>query len=244
MSGVATAPQLRVAPTLRGRRAALQSRPMSEPRDTQALLRSWHEGDARALEDLVEANLAWIRERVSRRLGPKLRRREDSQDLVQETLLGLLRDGPRFLLREQAQFRALMARRIENEILRRHAFHTAGRRDLARECGVPASDSVVTLDPAIAAVTRPSEAAHAGEMRALVALALELLEPDDRRILVEREYRQRSFPEIAAELGIAEDSARMRFNRALPRLAQKLVQLRGGRLDEAIGERIAAPEAE
>lgn len=224
------------AVALRVRRHMVQSHPMSDGRDTQTLLRSWHEGDAGALEALIAENLAWLHERVRKRLGPRLRRRADSQDLVQESLLGLLRDGPRFLVADRVQFRALMARRVENAILRSLAFHGAERRDVDRERQVPSSDSVLVLDPSVRVDARPSEQAAAAEMRAFVALALELLDLDDRRVIVEREYHGRSFPEIAGELGISEDAARMRFSRALPRLASKLLQLRRGRLDEAVAE--------
>jgi RNA polymerase sigma-70 factor (ECF subfamily) len=206
---------------------------MAEP-DTGVLLQSWHAGDRAALDALVRDNLAWIHEHVRRRLGPALRKRADSQDLVQETLLGLLRDGPRFVLSDQVQFRALMVRMIENVILRQVEFHSAKRRDAAREVPPVSRDTVLPLDPAYRPVTQPSDAAAAGEMRALVALALELIEPDDRAVILAREFHGRSFGEIATEFGIGEDAARMRFSRALPRLAEKLRHLRNGSIAAAL----------
>ena len=67
----------------------------------------------------------------------------------------------------------------------------------------------------------------ASELR---ALALELLEPDDRNVILWREYEDQPFAVIAERLGMAEDAARMRFARALPKLAKKLQGLRAGEL--------------
>ena len=49
-----------------------------------------------------------------------------------------------------------------------------------------------------------------------------------------REYRGESFQEVAKRLGLSEDAARMRFNRALPKLAKKLEHLRAGRVGAAL----------
>jgi DNA-directed RNA polymerase specialized sigma24 family protein len=68
-----------------------------------------------------------------------------------------------------------------------------------------------------------------------VRLALELLDPDDRDVIVWREYDGLSFADIATRLGLGEAHARVRFQRALPKLGKKLQQLQQGRLDQALG---------
>ncbi len=68
------------------------------------------------------------------------------------------------------------------------------------------------------------------DQRAGLQLAIELLAPDDRRVILLRVWQQLEFGAIAALLGIAEDAARMRFQRALPRLAGTLEELLGGRV--------------
>jgi RNA polymerase sigma factor (sigma-70 family) len=206
-----------------------------DPRNTAELLTGCHRGDARALVALVQRDLSWVRGHVSHRLGPMLRRREDTQDVIQDTLVEILRSGPRFVVSDRDSFRALVARMVENTIRRGWEHETAGRRDLRREEEMPADETVVTLG-AGHGVTRPSEAAGHSEMRARVRLALELLDPDDRRVLVLREYRDLSFGEIAQALGTTEDAARMRFARALPRLARCMGRLQAGRLAELLDE--------
>ncbi|MBL8754430.1 MAG: sigma-70 family RNA polymerase sigma factor [Planctomycetes bacterium] len=202
--------------------------------DIAELLRRCHEGDAAAFAELVAHDGAWIGDHVHRRLGPALRARVDTQDIVQNTLLEVLRSGPRFVVDDRAQMRALLVRMVEN-VLRHQARHDRQqRRDVRREQPLaPASgDSVLQLSPPTAA--GPATQAAAGEQRDWVRLALELLEPDDRDVLVWREFEGLPFATIADRLGLAEAHARVRFQRALPKLGRKLQLLQQGRLGEAL----------
>jgi RNA polymerase sigma-70 factor (ECF subfamily) len=209
-----------------------------DPQDTAAILADCHRGDPHAIAALVQRDLAWVRGHVSQRLGLLLRRREDTQDVIQETLVQILRSGPRFIVSDRDSFRALVAKLVENTIRRAWRHQAADRRDVRREEALPADETVLHLDRS---VTRPSEAAAASEMRAWVRLALELLDPDDRAVIVLREYRDLSFGEIAQLLGTTEDVARMRFARALPRLARCMDKLRAQRIAELLDEPPAEP---
>jgi RNA polymerase sigma factor (sigma-70 family) len=128
---------------------------------------------------------------------------------------------------------------VENAILAQAHHATAGKRDVRRETpawGQGESGSVLLLDAKSASITQPGAAAERNETRDWVRLALELLEPDDRNVILWREYEEASFAEVAARLGVAEDAARMRFARALPKLAKKLKVLRAGELDKLLQE--------
>lgn len=203
---------------------------------TRDLLRRWHEGDQNALGELVAQDAQWILDHVHRRLGPLLRRRADTQDIVQHTLVEVLKTGPRFVVDDRNHLRALLARMVEN-VLRYHARHDQQqKRDVRREvpAEVPgASQSVLYLQPT-ANGPGPATQAAAAETRDWMRLALELLDPDDRDVIVWREYDELPFAEIAARQGIPEVNARMRFQRALPKLAKKLQQLQQGQLGEAL----------
>ena len=93
---------------------------------------------------------------------------------------------------------------------------------------------MLILDRYAAAVTDPGSAAVKAETRDWLRLALELLEPDDRNVILWREYEQLPFAVVAERLAMAEDAARMRFARALPKLAKKLKALRAGELGQAL----------
>jgi RNA polymerase sigma-70 factor (ECF subfamily) len=200
---------------------------------TADLLRRWHAGDRQALDLLIAQHLPWLQEHVRRRLGPLLRRRGQTQDFVQEAMVDVLRYGPRFVLSDQAQFRALLGRIVENTLRDQFEWHTAKKRAVQREDALP-SGSVVDLDSGARAVTRPWEAAERSESQEWIRLALELLEPEDRKVLLLREWHGLSFQEVGKELGMQENTARMRFQRALPKLAHKVRELRDGRLPDLV----------
>jgi RNA polymerase sigma-70 factor (ECF subfamily) len=191
---------------------------VSEPAAaTLLLLQRWHAGDDQALADLVRQELPWVRTLVERRVGELLRQRADVDDFVQQAMLEVLRYGPRFVVESVPKFRSLMARIVENVIRDRNEYFRARRRDLARERPLPA-DTVLHLDPPQDSVTRPSQAAARAEGKALVRVALELLDPADREVLLLRQWEELSFAAIGARLGIGEDAARMRFARAVGKL--------------------------
>jgi DNA-directed RNA polymerase specialized sigma24 family protein len=63
---------------------------------------------------------------------------------------------------------------------------------------------------------------------------MELLEPEDRKILALRHWDNQSFPEIGERLGIPSNTARMRNNRAIVRLTEKILVLKTGKLDQVL----------
>jgi len=198
---------------------------------TPLLLERWHRGDDQALADLVELHLPWLREHVQRRLGPFLRRHGEAEDYLQDAVLDFLRDAPRFQVRDGAQLRGLLARVVENTLRDKNDWFRAKRRDLARSATVP-SDSVLALDPALQRSTTPSRDATRNEIRDWVRLGLELLEAEERKVILAREYEDRSFVEIGAELGMTANAARMRWVRAVARLAEVMQQLKNGTLPD------------
>lgn len=205
---------------------------------TRDLLLRWHAGDLAALGELVAQEQAWITERVHQRLGAQLRARADTQDLVQHTLLEVLRAGPRFVVDDRTHLRALLARMVENSICYHARFHRQQKRDMRRDMPLPGSgDSASVLDLAPPATTPgPATAAASNDTRDWVRLALELLEPEDRNVIQWREYDGLPFAAIAERLAITEAHARVRFQRALPKLGKLLAKLRNGRLAEALAE--------
>ncbi|MEZ5967134.1 MAG: sigma-70 family RNA polymerase sigma factor [Planctomycetota bacterium] len=186
--------------------------------NTIALLRRWHGGDREALDELVRRNIDWISRRVQQSLGPELRARFETQDLVQDVMLEVLECGPRFDVDSEQLFRALLARIVTNDICDRHRWVHRQRRARARE-RARLSDTVLKLDPPVDSVTRPSQVLHRDERRAWVRLALDFLEPEDREVLRLRIWESHSYPEIGEMLGLTADAVRMRTKRALARLA-------------------------
>ena len=215
---------------------------IDENLQTMVLLQRWNGGDKGALNEILERDLPWIHAKVRQRLGHALRGKSESIDFVQDAMLEVLRYGPRFELANRAHFRGLMARIIENVLRGKHDWFQAQRRQLARERPL-GSETIVRLDPGGKSVCTPSLVADRNEREARVRLAVELLEPEDREILILRQWQDLSFKEIADQLGTTENGARMRFNRTLPKVAKVMSQLDKGELEELLGESPAEPSA-
>ena len=203
-----------------------------DPSETLVLLQRIHTGDPKALGELVARDLPWVRAYVARVLGPELRARTDAEDVVQEAMLAVLKDGQKFTISDMGQFRALIARIVENLLRMKHRFLHQQKRDIGKEQRLP-SDTVLDLD---ASVTRPSQAAMRNETQAWLQLCLDLLDPKDREVILLRQWKDLSFVEIGQQLGLDQAAARMRFERALARLAKLVKRVQLGGLAQVLEE--------
>lgn len=199
---------------------------VTEQDQTLDLLQRWHRGDQEALKELLRRELPWIRERLHHRLGAALRLRGDTEDYVHDVVLEVLHYTPAFLVSSNDTFRRLVVQISENLLRDKHNFYARQRRAVARE--QPFESGVLCLDARARSVTSPSQGAARSEQAAWVRLGLDLLQPDDRDIIVLREYEKMAFAAIGARLDINENAARMRFQRALARLTAKVTALQRG----------------
>lgn len=201
--------------------------------ETRQLLQHWHGGDPQALARLLDRNLGWIRKRVANRMGALLQAKGTPTDYVQDAMVEVLRYGPKFVMTDEAQFRALMAKIVENVLRGRSDWFTAERRAANRERG-GASDTVLDIDPHRKPVTRPSQAFERDEAAEIARLGISLLDESDREVIILRQWDDLPFGEIAKRLDTTEAAARMRFERALPKLAEKIALLRSGDIDTLV----------
>lgn len=189
-----------------------------------------HKGKRDGLETLLNRHLGWIQNHVRRRLGPKLRRMIDSSDVVQEAVVEFLQYGPRFLVSDENHLRALLARIVENVLRDKNDWYAARRREMALERPLP-PDTVLCLDRKKGSVKTPSKSAQRHEEEAWIRLGIELLDPEDREVLVFRQWDNLSFVEIGERLNLSSGAAWMRHSRALGKLAKKVRDLRQRCLD-------------
>lgn len=201
-------------------------------------LEQWNQGNRKGLDALLDKHLPWLQACVRKRLGPKLREVIDSSDVVQDAAVQFLLYSPRFRISDENHFRALLARIVENVLRNHNDWFNARRRDIARRKPLP-SDTILSLDPPKdGEVKTPSRMADAHENEAWVRLGIELLNAEERFILVLRNWDQLSFPEIGEKLGISEDAAWMRHSRAVDRLTKVVGNLRRGELAPILLEEV------
>jgi RNA polymerase sigma-70 factor (ECF subfamily) len=150
------------------------------------------------------------------RLGPDLRSRLESRDILQAALLKSLDGLQTFKGEETRAFMAWLARIAENEIRDRADFHHRHRRDAARD--VPVDDDVP-----VAALTRSAlSRVILDEETKRLEDALEALDPLYREVILLRKFEELPFAEIGRRLSKSEDACRMLLARAMTALTLKM----------------------
>jgi RNA polymerase sigma-70 factor, ECF subfamily len=193
---------------------------VSHPRgETEDLLRRAREGSREALGLLLggcgERLLALIR----LRLGPSLRERIESRDVLQATLLKALLhiDGFRGARRESLM--AWLARIAQNEIRDMATFHGRQRRQADKTVAL---DGTQELDRLAADVRSETSRIAQDERSAQLLAALEALSPEHREVILLRQLEELPFAEIAGRMGRSPDACRMLLARAMAALTISL----------------------
>jgi RNA polymerase sigma-70 factor (ECF subfamily) len=167
---------------------------------------------------------------VRRRLDPALATRIDPEEVVHEAFLVARRRWPGYREAEAVSAYAWLYRLARDCLIEAWRRETRGRRDVHRDLPWPEASSVQLGLGLLSPGTSPSAAAAREELRERMRQALDLLRESDREILWMRHYDDLTFPEAAMVLGITENTAAVRYVRALRRLKELWQRLypRGG----------------
>lgn len=188
-------------------------------------------GDVKALARLFDQQRDRLWKIVSFRLDPRLNRRVDPDDVLQEAYIAAAQrlahfDGsisPFLWLR-------LMVMQTVVDVHRRHlgAQARSAQREIAWQGPGDASASGHSLaEFFVASLTSPTQAALRGELSKQLVAALETMEPIDREVLMLRHFEELSNNEVAAVLGIQPKASSIRYVRAIQRLKDILVKIPG-----------------
>jgi RNA polymerase sigma-70 factor (ECF subfamily) len=168
-------------------------------------------GDRDALHQLLSRHLTPLRRWASGRLPKWARDVSDTDDLVQDTLLGTIRRLSDFELRSPGALQAYLREAILNRV------RDALRRRSRRPETAPLDG--VEVDPAVS----PLEEAIGHEALERYEQALHSLTPADREAVIGRVEMGYSYDELAEALGKpSADAARKAAKRALLRLARRM----------------------
>ena len=184
-------------------------------------------GDRQALDQLWQFHRARVRQVIQIRLDPRVRRRVDPSDLVQETFIEAQKRLPEYVHQRPLPFYPWLRQLALERLNKAHKRHlgTKGRAVGREEQDWPMSDeSVAQLADRLASdETGAMQRILRDEIRRQVREALDQLNFDDRQVLVMRVLEALTTGETAAVLGISEAAVRMRQLRALERL-QKIIR--------------------
>ncbi len=197
---------------------------------TEELLLDVREGDGEAVNQLLDRHRESLRRMVRMRLDPKIQRRVDVSDVVQDVLVEASRRLSDYLKNPTMSFHLWIRQIAKDRIIDAHRRHRASaKRSVDREQGftAPAGFDRSTMnlvaqvcDPELT----PAAAATQQEMARRVERAIGQLPDADCEIIVMRHYEQLTNQEIAQALGLTEPAASMRYLRAVRRLRSLLLE--------------------
>jgi RNA polymerase sigma-70 factor (ECF subfamily) len=188
-----------------------QSEPLLSDEPTIELVVKARAGDRTAVEALLQRCLPSLRRWTHGRLPAAARANLDTEDLVQETVLHVIRRLDKFEPQHVGSMQAYLRQSVINRI----------RDEVRRVTRHPAPVELLEDQPSD--LTSPLEALLRTEAYERYRHALEELDSRDRELIVARIEIQWSLPEIARQFHTKTvDAARMRVTRALRRLTDKL----------------------
>jgi RNA polymerase sigma-70 factor (ECF subfamily) len=197
--------------------------------ETQELLDRAKQGEAGAVERLLEVHREPLRRMVGLRLDPALAGRVDASDIVQDVMLEVSQRLADYLRHPQMPFHLWVRHIAKDHMIDAHRRHRqAQRRSLDREQPiVPAAladqSSLELAGQFLDRELTPATAAVRHELQRRMQEAVAGLDEDDREIILMRHYEQLSNQEVAAALGLTEAAASMRHLRAVRRLRAALL---------------------
>ncbi|OGQ71237.1 MAG: hypothetical protein A3F82_06505 [Deltaproteobacteria bacterium RIFCSPLOWO2_12_FULL_44_12] len=181
-------------------------------------------GEDQALNLLLERYLNRILRIVRMKLGPKLRTKMESMDVVQEVMVRAVRGFENFEPKNEAAFLHWISKLVQNEIRDLADYHGAAKRNLTQvtENKDATIESSVLSKITASSQWRPSFQLRLKEEVLELEAAMDQLPEKQRDVVIMRQYEGMSFKEIGQESGCSEDAARMQFARAMDKLTDFL----------------------
>ena len=184
-------------------------------------------GDADALNELFERYYGIMVEQARRRLGPRLRQKEEPDDLAQTTFREATRDFANYRYRGEGSLLRWLIQILQNKIRDRAEFYSAGKRDTSKERSMEVvddegGDTATTVEPEAQDLSVTMQVQR-DESFDLLRRALEDLSPDHRRAITLVFFQGKSLREAGQEMsGRSEDAVRMLLRRAEARMGELL----------------------
>jgi RNA polymerase sigma factor (sigma-70 family) len=182
----------------------------SLPRTSWTLLARARRGDGEALAALFERVLPGLRRWASGRLPRWARRGADTPDLIQDAVLGTIRQLDTLELRGQSALGAYLMKAVRNRIRDEH------RRVAVRGTAIALPDALA--DPGASPFDQAAAAAHEARYRR----ALATLTPEDHALVVGHIESGYTHAQLGCMTGRSPNAARMALGRAIHRLVQRM----------------------
>ncbi len=194
--------------------------------DTAELVARAKAGDAPALNELFARYYQTMVEVARRKLGPRLRLKEEPDDLAQTTFREAVRDFSSYQYQGGDSLLRWLIQILQNKIRDKAEFYAAGKRDLARERAIDGpeeEESTLGIFELISPELSVTQHVQRGENYDLLRHALTELPADYRTAITLVFFDGLSLREAGEKLGgRSEDAVRMMLRRAETKLGEVL----------------------
>lgn len=193
-------------------------------------------GDADALNELFQRYHRMMVEVARRKIGPRLRLKEEPDDLAQTTFREATRDFQQYEYRGEGSFLRWLLQILQNKIRDKAEFYAAGKRDSTKETQLdtpvnPAQGSLPEPESDDLSVTKRVQRAERFDM---LRDALEELNPEYRQAITLVFFENLSLREAGERMGgRTEDALRMMLRRAEGKLEERLRRVFGEDMDDS-----------
>lgn len=190
---------------------------------TQRLVTLAKDGDEAALNQLCKVYNDRILRIIRMRMGPELRTKMQSMDLVQDAFISAIRSLDNFTYKNEGDFMRWVSKIAENRIRDNFDKIHAKKRDAHKE--IPLNNSTTTQDNFVGMTgpvdtTTPSLIMSKREDLDQLEKAMEKLKPEHREVITLTKIEGLTYKEVADKLGKAPDAVRMLLSRAMATLSQ------------------------
>ncbi|MEM7309287.1 MAG: sigma-70 family RNA polymerase sigma factor [Planctomycetota bacterium] len=192
---------------------------------TRKLVESAHGGDVEALNELFARYHGFMVEIARRRLGPKLKLKEEADDLAQTTFREATRDFGRYEYRGENSLLRWLMQILHNKIRDKAEYYAAGKRDVSRERTMepakPSADDTRSFHEPAADDLSVTRVVQRNEEFEIVREALEDLSPDHRKAITLVFFQGLTLRQAGEQMdGRTEDAVRMLLRRAEKRVRE------------------------
>ena len=193
-----------------------------EKTDDLKLIHDAKRGSGAALNALFERYGSKLLVLIRLRMGPSLRRRLESRDVLQQTMLKAFQRIDQFGGQGETTMMAWLGAIARHELQDQAKFFGRGGRDAKQDVPIEAVGDVA-LEPLRTEISRLHLVARVQQLEQ----AIDALDHDHREVVLLRRFEEMSFPEIGVHLGKSPDASRMLYSRAMASLTLKLRQIEG-----------------
>ena len=195
-----------------------------ETDETAKLVERAQSGDPDALNALFQRYHQTMVEMARRKLGPRLRLKEDPDDLAQTTFREATRDFSQYRYRGEGSLLRWLIQILHNKIRDKAEFYSAGKRDVSRERNLE-TDNAPTEGPrdVMSEDLSVTQVVQRDENFELLRESIGELSDDHRRAITLVFFEGLSLRDAGERMGgKSEDAVRMMLRRAEGKLGERL----------------------